>query len=226
MAGSVVLPTLVVFLPAGPAVADTWVAQVRPTLRPGSDSSEVLVVQRRLRVLEIPSGRSDGFYGDELRDAVLTFKAMNGLPPGSAVDHRTWAALAHPRVYRPFKPRGGGDRVEIGLRRQLLAVYRHGRLALVSRVSTGAGRPYCFHGHCGNAVTPRGNFRVYRKRNGWRMGPLGAMYRPLYVHGGIAMHGSAQVPLRPASHGCVRIPMSAADLVYRLVAKGTRVYIR
>lgn len=107
-----------------------------------------------------------------------------------------------------------------------MAIYRGLRPALITHVSTGAKVHYCYRRHCGFAKTPVGDFKVYRKIGRWRTGPLGAMYRPLYFHGGTAMHGSTQVPNRPASHGCIRIPMHNATLVYKLVKKGTRVHIR
>lgn len=33
-------------------------------------------------------------------------------------------------------------------------------------------------------------------------------------------------PLRPASHGCVRVPMGTSNIVARLLPIGTRVYVR
>jgi lipoprotein-anchoring transpeptidase ErfK/SrfK len=44
--------------------------------------------------------------------------------------------------------------------------------------------------------------------------------------GGYAIHGGPAVPLHPASHGCVRIPMSTSDIVAKLLPVGTRVYVR
>jgi lipoprotein-anchoring transpeptidase ErfK/SrfK len=35
-----------------------------------------------------------------------------------------------------------------------------------------------------------------------------------YIVGGIAIHGFASVPPYPASHGCIRVPMSEAPGVY------------
>lgn len=118
-----------------------------------------------------------------------------------------------------------GDRVEISLRKQLLIVWRKGRPALVTHVSTGSRRHYCENGRCGFAITPRGRFHVYRPARGWQVGPLGAMYDSLYFHGGIAIHGSISVPLRPASHGCVRVPMTNASRLYGLVQKQEPVHV-
>ena len=40
------------------------------------------------------------------------------------------------------------------------------------------------------------------------------LYYPVYFMVGTAIHGSESVPAKPASHGCVRIPMFAAKQFY------------
>jgi hypothetical protein len=47
----------------------------------------------------------------------------------------------------------------------------------------------------------------------------------VYFNYNIAVHGAILVPLKPASHGCVRIPMSVARYFPALVAYGDRVYV-
>src|SRR5205823_6234288 len=54
---------------------------------------------------------------------------------------------------------------------------------------------------------------------------LGVLYNPLFFNGGIAIHGEPAVPTYPASHGCVRIPMSDSLWFYNTVTKGTPVYV-
>ena len=61
------------------------------------------------------------------------------------------------------------------------------------------------------AVTPLGHFHVQRKLDEWRKSPLGLLYYPMYIVGGIAIHGDRSVPVQPVSHGCIRIPMFAAE---------------
>ena len=60
---------------------------------------------------------------------------------------------------------------------------------------------------------------------GWETGPLGSLYNSQYFNGGIAIHGSRSVPAYPASHGCVRISMSAAEWFPDQVSIGTPVYV-
>jgi hypothetical protein len=58
-----------------------------------------------------------------------------------------------------------------------------------------------------------------------RESKLGTMYNPVYFNYNIAIHGAILVPLKPASHGCIRIPMSVARYFQAIVAYGDRVYV-
>jgi lipoprotein-anchoring transpeptidase ErfK/SrfK len=51
------------------------------------------------------------------------------------------------------------------------------------------------------------------------------LYCPIYINQGVAIHGSQSVPSRPASHGCIRIPMSAAKEIFDLTPIGTVVLV-
>ena len=44
-------------------------------------------------------------------------------------------------------------------------------------------------------------------------------------HGNFAIHGYSSVPVWPASHGCVRVPMWLADWLYDQSPVGERVYV-
>ncbi len=66
---------------------------------------------------------------------------------------------------------------------------------------------------------------MQRRISGWRKSELGRLYNPLYFTGGIAIHGYPSVPTRPASHGCVRIPMSASHWFPQMVPDGTPVHV-
>jgi hypothetical protein len=73
----------------------------------------------------------------------------------------------------------------------------------------------------GLAYTPRGRFRIYAKIAGWRKSPLGLLYYPSYFSDGLAIHGNPSVPDTPQSHGCIRVPMSAAVAISRQLPVGT-----
>jgi lipoprotein-anchoring transpeptidase ErfK/SrfK len=122
-------------------------------------------------------------------------------------------SLAAPASTQPLSaPRETGyAHVEISLRLQrLFLVDDSGRVVTTLPVSSGSGKLFTSEGRTRRAITPVGEFTVYRKIAGWRKAPLGMLYYPNYITEGVAIHGSRSVPSRPASHGCIRIPMSAA----------------
>lgn len=117
-------------------------------------------------------------------------------------------------------------RIEVDLSRQILSVFdASGDVTKVLPISSGSGKWYVSEGERRRAITPTGRFRVYRKIRAWRKSPLGLMYYPVYIVGGIAIHGSPSVPRRPASHGCIRIPMYAAKAFFDTTPIGTLVVV-
>ena len=58
---------------------------------------------------------------------------------------------------------------------------------------------------------PGGVFEFYRQVEGIRESALGSMWNPVYFNYGIAIHGALNVPLKPASHGCIRIPLKISE---------------
>ncbi|MCD0447710.1 L,D-transpeptidase family protein [Actinocorallia sp. API 0066] len=211
------LTVLLTLVPGVPARAETGFRD---------SGRDVRVLQTRLKRLGFPPGPVNGRYGKETRSAVWAFQKANGLKATNQINRRTARALWQPRKLRPLVRGAHGRRIEIDLRRQLLTVWQGRRPLLVSHISTGANKYYCDNGVCGFARTPIGDFRVTRKIKGWHTGRLGSMYYPAFFVGGVALHGSTAVPGRPASHGCVRIPLHNAKRVYRLVRIGTPVHVR
>ncbi|MGI5166593.1 L,D-transpeptidase family protein [Spirillospora sp. CA-253888] len=199
----------------------------RPALQYGAKGKHVKYLQTRLKALRYDPGAVSGRYGPDLRYAVLAFQKVNGLKPSGNVGKGTWAALAKPRSPASVVRGGAANRVEISKKRQLVVVYKRGRIQLITHTSTGSGKRYCHRGKCEVATTPSGDFKVYRKINGWRHAPLGDLYKPIYFYRGYALHGSRSVPLYPASHGCARLPMPhTADLMFSIVPIGTPVHVR
>jgi lipoprotein-anchoring transpeptidase ErfK/SrfK len=125
------------------------------------------------------------------------------------------------------QPRDPGyAHVEVDLDRQLLIlVDSDGVIEKMLPVSTGSNKRYNEKGIRGLAYTPRGRFRIYAKIAGWRKSPLGLLYYPNYFSDGLAIHGNPSVPRTPQSHGCVRIPMSAASEISKRLRVGMIVLI-
>jgi lipoprotein-anchoring transpeptidase ErfK/SrfK len=140
---------------------------------------------------------------------------VQGLARTGVVDARFWTALGNPRRSAPRYPRPASQ-VEVNKGLQVLYLVRKSQVALILPISTA---------DLAGTYTPVGRFAVYRKVAGFDPSPLGTLYDPLYFTGGYAIHGNQSVPPYPASHGCVRIPMWLAPLVYRTLPYGETVYV-
>jgi len=201
------------------------VAKALPGLGPGAKGGQVLALEKRLAELKYDVGRVDGFFDSNTGHAVMAFQKVHGLKRSGRATDDVLDGLVRAGPPAPLVPGGGATRVEVDIKRQVLFLYTGGALNRIVSVSTGSGRRYCVEGQCDTAVTPGGSFRISRRISGWRTSRLGRLWNPLYFNGGIAIHGAASVPGYPASHGCVRVPMSTATWLPAVVPNGTPVYV-
>lgn len=227
MAASLVAVPVAESAHAAPAIVEKApVAKGDPTIALGAKGVAVKKLQQRLKVLGYDPGKADGRYGGTTRAAVWAFQKVNRIRPNSTgtVSKLTWKALDRPKAWRSITPKRlrEANRVELSISRQLIAVYKNNKVILVTHTSTGSGR---FEDGAVSR-TPRGNFRTYRKIRGVRVARLGTLYNPIYFYGGYALHGSANVPLYPDSHGCARLPFGTDMLMFRTVPIGWQVYVR
>ena len=144
----------------------------------------------------------------------------------------TWADLevlraANPPATKETKSLEDGQiRVEIDLRRQVLFVIEgENKVTKILSVSSGNNKEFTSEGFVRDAVTPPGRFNISNKIKGWRKSALGLLYYPNYFLSGLAIHGSKFVPAYPDSHGCIRIPMYAAEEFYQMATMGTEILI-
>lgn len=166
---------------------------------------------------------SDMGYGKD-RNALLAFQKYEGREPTGQLTRGELEAIMGATAPQPKDE--GYRHVEIDLDRQvLLLTDDDGVVTKVLPVSTGSNKQYREKSMSGLAYTPRGRFRIYAKMNGWRKSPLGLLYYPNYFSDGLAIHGNPSVPNSPESHGCIRIPMSAAVEMSRQLPVGTIVLI-
>jgi hypothetical protein len=220
---------------AARAAADVpaWVP-VKKKLTPGMHGADVEKVQRRLRALKYYPGKIDGVFGPDTEEAVWAFKEVQGLRTRNNPDDiggTMEGRLASPRAPRMLISHPRRNMIEISLKHEYLVLFRHGKVRMISHVSTGGGYYYPCPGGggtCGPAITPTGDFDTLSFFPGWVTVPLGEMYNPVFFIGtAYAIHGDTVVPRTPASHGCVRIPMDVAAFFHDLVkVPGTPVYIR
>jgi len=197
-----------------------------PGMGQGDTGAGVLGLEQRLDALHYDVGDVDGTFDKVTMYAVMAFQKIHGFErSGRATDEIVAAMADDPGTHAALAPRGGPNRVEVDLGRQVLFLYEGGSLSRIVPVSTGSEERFCSEGYCRYAVTPRGAYSVYRGGSGWETGPLGDLYNPLYFNGGIAFHGAYSVPGYAASHGCVRIPMNAAEWFPAKVRVGWPVFV-
>jgi len=226
---------------SGPAHAAATAAYVpvNHVIYLGDRGPGVRRVQERLSQLHYYPGKVDGQFGQDTLEAVWAFKEVQGIRTSYEPDDiglNMERALVHPRLPKVLKPRGGSNlRIEINQNIEVLVLYHHNKVELISHVSTGGGYYYPCpppgSGTCGPAITPDGSYRAHWFAPGWVKVPLGTMYNPVFFIGGAyAIHGDIPVPLYAASHGCVRIPMDISYFFHKLIrvkqpGGGTPIYI-
>ena len=214
-----------------------WLAApLTGTLYPGMAGTAVRTLQQRLAQLHYYPGPVNGRFGTDTLEAVWAFKEVQGLPTTAGaddVDQAMQQALARPRLPRVLVPGGGGTRIEVNLPAEVLVLYAHHQVQLITHISAGGGYYYRCPGGgtCGPALTPDGNYRARLFVAGWLRVALGRMYNPVFFIGtNFAIHGDVPIPLKPASHGCVRVPVDVASVLYQQVrisqGGGTPIYIR
>ena len=180
--------------------------------------------EQRLSDLGYWTGPVDGKFDADSRHALIAFQKVERRARTGKLTPDELDALRAATRPQPLQSRY--PHIEIDLERQVLFVVDEtGEVARILPVSTGNGALYVDRGQTHRARTPTGAFKVQRKINGWRLSSLGLMYYPSYIFNGIAIHGSLSIPTRPASHGCIRVPMFAARQLSSFLPIGMDVLI-
>lgn len=115
----------------------------------------------------------------------------------------------------------GEKRVEVSISEQKLRAWQGDIMVMETNISS--GRP----GH----ATPRGKFKAGPVKDVMHYSRLydnAPMPWSVQVHGDVFIHGYHSVPRRPASHGCIRMPLTgknAARYFFGWVDLGTPVTI-
>lgn len=197
----------------------------------GSTGPEVAAYQARLASLHFDPGAQSGTFTSDTTYAIHALQKMMGVPVSGRLGEPERLALMNFQYPAPLKPDAEPNHTEIDVTKQVMTLYIDGQVRLITTISTGSGKNYCYTPFyktvrvCENANTPEGRFAYTYFVNAWHRSPLGQLYKPFYFNGGIAVHGYPDVPVRPASHGCTRVPMRIADYWSTLVAKGDAVYV-
>lgn len=190
------------------------IADSDPDVEP---TSSVRGLQQRLADLSyLAAGEVDGTPGPLTTAAVIAFQKWQGLQRDGIAGPATLAALQNARRPTPVTSGPAGRRIEILIDRQVVLMIEDNVVVRALHASTGA------------AATPTtlGTFNVYGKFARWWSVPF-RQYLPWSVAfvGGIALHEYPDVPVFPASHGCVRLPAGEAQRVYDFSSVGMQVRV-
>jgi len=226
--------------PAGPAAAASTAVTTSVTapagytaparnLAPGMKGADVKALQERLASLKYYPGAIDGQFGVSTQAALWAFQEINGIRVTGVVDAATKRALVHPKTYTsPYYRGKRATRVEVSQALEVLVLFENNKIKLISHVSSGGGYYYdCGTYGCSQAVTPNGTYNTTTFMPGWVTVPLGEMYNPVFFISTVyAIHGDTYVPVGPASHGCIRVPMDVSYVFYKMVkTPGTQVHV-
>ena len=217
-------------------------------LGPGSSGEQVLAVQTRLTELGFAPGPIDGQFGNLTKAAVWAFeKLVVQVPRANAtgvVTDEMWQFMQQPIAVRPRRPEAPtANHTEVYLPEQVVAFFVDDRPVMITHMSSGTGLVWreevtidvgeygndgdtpIVRGEIGTSITPGGLFSYDRFVDGIRNSALGGMWDPAYFNYGIAIHGALNVPLEPASHGCIRIPLALSETFHDNLALGDAVYV-
>jgi hypothetical protein len=155
----------------------------------------------------------NGSLDDATRRAVLAYRKVQNWhhtgSPTSAVFRRVFNGGG------AFKLRHAGPskHVEGDLGHQVIVLVDHGRPDQIYTMSSGKA----------STPTVQGTFKFYRSQPGANSH---GMYYSRYFYRGYAVHGYPSVPATyPASHGCLRVPMTDAYRIYKSIDLGETIYV-
>lgn len=124
-------------------------------------------------------------------------------------------------LIRGFTLVAAAQRVEVNLKTQRLKAWQGRRLVLETRISSGR-----------NGRTPAGEFLAGPYRSKLHFSTLfnnAPMPWSVQINHHIFIHGFSSVPNYPASHGCIRVPLTEgnpARFIYEWVQNGTPVSVK
>lgn len=238
-------------LATDPSPGSPVVPTITDTLGVDSSGPAVAALQQRLVDLRFDPGPVDGYYGASTQAAVWAYeKLVLRRGPSEVTGQVTpaeWSAMQVDPTIAPLRPGATRVHVEVYLPSQVAVVFEANEPLLITHISSGDGTAWSELVSVdpgtsanpgtepvstlvsGTGVTPSGTFTVaaaYTAGDGWRTGALGRMFHPISFAGDdMAIHGAADVPARPASHGTIRVPMHVAEYLPELLSAGDEIIV-
>jgi L,D-transpeptidase-like protein len=172
----------------------------------GATGGFVQLIQQKLAAVHIYIPQS-GVYDEKTGLAIDAYHRLVRHGTSQGLDGLTVSELLAGRGSFPIRYPGDGRHAEGNLGLQLLALIDHGKVEAIYPISS--GKP--------STPTILGRFHVYLRTPGYL--PDG-MYYSNFFTGGFAIHGFDPAPDYPASHGCMRLPITDAISVWDWLAIG------
>ena len=217
----------------------------------GSAGDSVRALQERLTELGFFVGPIDGQFGNLTKMAVWAFeKLVIQVPRDEAtgvVTDDMWQQMQQPMRIEPRRGHADGEttenHTEVYLPEQVVVFFVDDEVVLISHMSSGTGEEWkeevtidvgeygndtdepIVRGEIGVSITPGGVYDYDRMIEGVRQSALGDLWNPAYFNYGIAIHGAMNVPLQPASHGCIRVPLKVGEAFHEYVSIGDQVWV-
>lgn len=210
-------------LAATPGISTKTLNCRRSAERISSHTDRVRLAETLLAKLGYWTGPIDGVLDEDSRQALVAFQKITGRTPHGRLTNSDLEALKSAKKPRPQISEG--FHLEIDLAKQVLYIVDEGVIKTILTASTGKGIQFTDGGWTRRAITPVGKFKIERKMEGIRASSLGSMYYPMYINKGVAIHGSQFVAAGPSTHGCIAIPIHAAEVLNKVIPLGTDVII-
>jgi len=199
----------------------------------GDSDPRIAEYENRLLQLHFDPGLIDGTIDQSTVYALHAVEKIAGLPRVGRLNPAEATFLETFQYPVPLHPAAEPNRTEIDVTKQVITLYENYQVRLITTTSTASGEQFCYitpkraptQRICEVATTPNGRYAYYFFYDGWQPGDLGELYNPYYFFKGRAIHGYADVPPEPASHGCARIPMHISEYFHDLVHEGDAVYV-
>jgi lipoprotein-anchoring transpeptidase ErfK/SrfK len=188
---------------------------VAPAVSPDQHSYAIRILQYQLAQAHFVVG-APGVYDAQTQWAVMAFRKLAGLDRNFVADASVFQALAAHEGTFTIRYPDEGRHIEADLTHQVIALI--GANGVIQRIyAISSGKP--------STPTALGNFTFYLQEPGTNSD---GMVNSSFFNGGDAIHGYAEVPSYPASHGCLRlwIPDSLSIMQWVTIGTPIEVYYR
>jgi hypothetical protein len=182
-----------------------------PSLHPGECGQVVKGFKKELATMGYVSGGGSCFNG-RLGREVLAYRKVNNMNRSEKAGASLVKSVYAGRGGFHLKYPDAGEHAEVSIPKQVLVLAKDGKPFAIYPVSTGKS----------STPTITGHYSIYRLEPGTNS--HGMVYSD-YWHNGYAVHGYAEVPNYPASHGCVRTFIADQPRIYEQLHLGEPIFV-